>query len=1198
MKNFYLCIVVVCVIAVNFTLRAQNVGISDNLFTPQSLLHVYRTSDGNVAQFSRSDLANTGIVFSVSGSNWTMRNWQNGELRLQTGNSFMSFYTNAGERMRISDAGNVGIGTTGPTARFHVDGTVRFQNLTTPSVFTTALVIDVNGNVQARTLDAVAFDGYTETDPNAWLLLGNNNATPPGDAIGTPITGGNFLGTTNAQHVVFATNNYERMRISSTAGNHIRVGIGTAFATPYPTTNTTTLLHLFDGGNTATDFGQLQLGAAKTTAGNKVGEIAFHSTVATSDRRIAVIESWVTDVVAGPNQSGDLRFFTNNNNPTVEERMRLDAGGNLGINTTAPTARLHVDGTVRFENLTAPSVFTTALVIDVNGNVQARTLNTVAFDGEIDPNAWLILGNTNIIDGTHFVGTQNNVPLNFRVNNTASGRISSGGQTIFGYRAGLNNTATHITAVGYLALINNTSGIYNTALGQSALADNTTGGRNIAIGDGALQANVGRSYSVAVGYNAMRFACSDATGGAYNTAVGNSALAGSTVPVQNTGIYNSAFGNSALASNSSGSYNVAIGGGSLYHNTANSQSTAIGYQAMYNANSTTAGNSTNNTAVGYQALMGSATHADNTGRYNTAVGSGSLYGNTTGHRNTAIGCQSLMINLTGYWNVATGYQALASNTTGYGNAAFGYMSLQGNTSGNYNTAVGTQALYYNTSGASNTAMGRSALTSNRANSRSTAIGFEALYWADSRVVDARETYNTAIGYQALYGSTTASSNTGRWNTAVGDQALYSNTSGNYNTATGYLAMNSNTIGAFNSAFGCEALMYNVSGTYNTAVGWYALRQNTVSGNTGIGNQSLSQNTIGAGNTAVGDASLSQNTTGQHNVAMGTRALSTNVGMSQSTAIGYEAMRYANNAAAGNTFNTALGYQALRGSTTASNNTGIHNTVVGYQSLMSNTSGQSNTTLGSYTLNANTTGSFNVAVGREALFTTNCEYTTAVGFQAGGNNPAVTAGNYSTFIGNNARPNSSGLTNASAIGNGAQVYASNNMVFGNNAVVGWGFGVSPGAAAIRVGTNATNGNNATLTLAGAWTNGSDSTRKCNIRDSKYGLNEVLMLRPVDFVWKGTDISDFGFIAQEVKVIIPEIVHGEEGEMTVAYSSMVTVLTKAIQEQQDMIETLQNENKSYETQINLLLEQNNVLQSQMNDIQQQILELQQNDVFTQK
>jgi len=61
-----------------------------------------------------------------------------------------------------------------------------------------------------------------------------------------------------------------------------------------------------------------------------------------------------------------------------------------------------------------------------------------------------------------------------------------------------------------------------------------------------------------------------------------------------------------------------------------------------------------------------------------------------------------------------------------------------------------------------------------------------------------------------------------------------------------------------------------------------------------------------------------------------------------------------------------------------------------------------------------------------------------------------------------------------------------------------------------------------------------------------------------LWKGTDKKDIGFLAQEVKHILPEIVYGEEGHMTLSYGQITPVLVKAIQEQQHMIDSLKAEN----------------------------------------
>ena len=63
---------------------------------------------------------------------------------------------------------------------------------------------------------------------------------------------------------------------------------------------------------------------------------------------------------------------------------------------------------------------------------------------------------------------------------------------------------------------------------------------------------------------------------------------------------------------------------------------------------------------------------------------------------------------------------------------------------------------------------------------------------------------------------------------------------------------------------------------------------------------------------------------------------------------------------------------------------------------------------------------------------------------------------------------------------------------------------------------------------------------------------MKLRPVYYKWKNTNQNDFGFLAQEVKLVLPEIVYGEPGQMTISYGQITAVLTKAVQEQQVIIE----------------------------------------------
>ena len=233
---------------------------------------------------------------------------------------------------------------------------------------------------------------------------------------------------------------------------------------------------------------------------------------------------------------------------------------------------------------------------------------------------WLLGGNSGTVDGTNYIGTNDNVPFNIRVNNQKAGRIeNTRGNSFWGYQAGNSNTnGQNNTSTGLQALFLNTQGNYNTANGYKALYTNTTG-----------------SYNAADGAYALHF---------------------------NTGDLNTAIGAFALYFNTTGYDNTAIGNQALTHNTTANKNTAIGFEALYSNNT-----GENNFAGGTDALFWNTT-----GSNNTASGESSLYNNSTGVQNTAHGAFSLNNNSTGFQNVAIGANSMLSNITGSYNTAVGF----------------------------------------------------------------------------------------------------------------------------------------------------------------------------------------------------------------------------------------------------------------------------------------------------------------------------------------------------------------------------------------------------------------------------------------------------------------------------------------------------------------------------------------------
>ncbi|HZF63800.1 MAG TPA: tail fiber domain-containing protein [Chitinophagaceae bacterium] len=121
----------------------------------------------------------------------------------------------------------------------------------------------------------------------------------------------------------------------------------------------------------------------------------------------------------------------------------------------------------------------------------------------------------------------------------------------------------------------------------------------------------------------------------------------------------------------------------------------------------------------------------------------------------------------------------------------------------------------------------------------------------------------------------------------------------------------------------------------------------------------------------------------------------------------------------------------------------------------------------------------------------------------------------------------------------------------------------GSGAICINTSVQNGTNR-LTVNGsisasAFNVSSDRRLKEGIRNTGYGLKEILHLQPVSWQWKDQGLgtgTQLGLIAQETKKHLPEIVSGDEqtGTLSINYIEIIPVLVNAIKEQQQQIESL--------------------------------------------
>lgn len=448
-------------------------------------------------------------------------------------------------------------------------------------------------------------------------------------------------------------------------------------------------------------------------------------------------------------------------------------GQNIGIGTATPNASAVLDITHTSKGLLIPRMTIAGLnaignparglmVYDSAGNQLMVNMGTPAapnWQTVVANSGWGLSGNSGINPVSQFIGTTDNHPLRFRINNTVAGELNpSSGDVYLGVRAGSSVT----------------TGYSNTAFGTDALKMNTTRHNLVAIGDSAL-------------YNNGSAAPLSNFDGVFNVAMGSKALYSNTV-----GGFNIAVGYQSLYSNTTSSTNIAIGNQSLYSNKTGYYNSAVGHTALY-SNTTGA----QNTANGYQAL-----YSNTTGMNNIANGVDALYHNTTGIENTAAGFAALFSDSSGSYNTATGGLSLHENTNGAQNTANGYMALYFNTIGNGNTANGYQSLYENTIGAANSASGWQALYTNKDGSSNTALGYLSLPNNSSGSA------NTAVGVEAMN-----SNYNGYYNTAIGVNALWFTTNAYYNTAVGYNAGSNYDLGYNNTILGanCDAAF---AGAYN------------------------------------------------------------------------------------------------------------------------------------------------------------------------------------------------------------------------------------------------------------------------------------------------------------------------------------------------------------------------------------------------
>jgi hypothetical protein len=556
-------------------------------------------------------------------------------------------------------------------------------------------------------------------------------------------------------------------------------------------------------------------------------------------------------------------------------------GGNVGIGTTAPAAKLEVgkNEAVSHQVRITSGVWNEPTIFFNSYSNYNYTLGNFGTSGskkfQLKTNNGSVVlstgGNdsTNVGIGTATPGvlldidstaqnvfrldtTNSDGPLQiFRNNGTVRGYIGNAegvlgqGVSNFGIRAqadlyfgsGGNNTRLVLMSNG--GITTPKGGAHNVHLGEDALYSvGSNANYNTAIGRDALKANATGSNGVAIGYEALM---SDGSV-EESTAVGAMALR------SQTSGRNHAFGFKALVDLQGGVYNTAVGGETLENVVNGGYNTAVGtFAGRLNQNGD------QNTYIGYQ-----SGYTNNGGDGNVALGHKAFYGSTTANNCIAIGRDSMGSAVSGDFNISIGRTSSNSMTSGTQNTSIGVDSLTSMSTGSYNVAVGPSALRLGTGAMSNnTAVGYQS-GRNTTSNNNVFLGYESGYSNTSGI-------NTGIGHRAL-----RSNQTGTGNVAVGNDVMYYNNGGSYNTAVGHGAHENSGNSSYNVAIGYQALYNNdQSWGENVAIGYHAgysieagYENITIGRNAGYGL------TSGYRNTFIGDGAGNLVTTGHSNTVVG------------------------------------------------------------------------------------------------------------------------------------------------------------------------------------------------------------------------------------------------------------------------------------------------------------------------------------------
>ena len=424
---------------------AESLGIGTT--SPSTALHVVGTITADT-HFTSSD---SNATLSTSGSSGTIRFRPNGS-------------SSTTGQVTVLSSGNVGIGTDSPSRTLHIkdavagirledsDGTsygeiiynegsngllIRSDENNADSG--SNIIFEVDGGEKAR-IDSSGKVGIGETSPDSKLhvnaggsdMVAKFESTDAGSYINIVDSGSGTYGAmigAISDDIVLSPNNAEAMRIDSSG----RVGIGTS--------SVIGKLHANDSGGATLTLTR----TSGATSGN-LGKIRFGNTNVDSDLASIVA------IQDGATNNSALTFGTQTSGYAVEERMRINSSGNVGIGTDSPSTKLMLEhnndgavgGTIRIKDRDSQqdaNQLTGAIEFESqDATIPTSGVSTAikAFAASSTGGSYLTISTTDVststldermrIDssGNLLVGTTDSSPFNNSANTSADNGIALG----------------------------------------------------------------------------------------------------------------------------------------------------------------------------------------------------------------------------------------------------------------------------------------------------------------------------------------------------------------------------------------------------------------------------------------------------------------------------------------------------------------------------------------------------------------------------------------------------------------------------------------------------------------------------------------------------------------------------------------------------------------------------------------------------